>query len=465
MKKSLFLDSLAGKSFLLLSSLFLIWSCEKNVQGSEPEPEPDPGPEVTFELVASTDFGCSVDDLKASQELAGNEVGPYDAATRTLKVTTSDTLQTEVLYYFDAENNYRYGLITVSSFEDLNTVLMPLISEDGWTAYQTTATPPAYESLFSKDNVLMRIFTEESEAQATPAILLGPVDETILSWTRTDVITDPVTGVFTPLVAFGASLDLVRKFELFQGHTVNSERTNPDNQFYAFDTGDEKFPMMGYWFDIDTDTFLEECALYVEPDSRPTPDEINTYVNGLGFEYTYLTDGNNNPIFYDRETMTVCCAEMMEPESGVFSPKLRFWIQDLTEQLPKETVIIPWPNMEFGQLTMDEALEWFENQGYEVDPTGFMEVFPLITTGGEDFDQIILLPDDNGMYAGAYVMTSDLRVIKSPDIEKQLLEKGFEPVSGAILQTYHNEELNVEVQIDLSAMFGAYAIAFNQIGA
>ena len=121
--------------------------------------------------------------------------------------------------------------------------------------------------------------------------------------------------------------------------------------------------------------------------------------------------------------------------------------------------------MEFGKITMEEAYSWYESQGYEVNPTGFMDVFPLVTTGGDDFDQIILFPDDNGKYAGAYVMTPDLKVIKSPDIEKQLLEKGFEEVSGSILQTYHNLELNVEAQIDTSAAFGAYAIGFNLIGA
>lgn len=449
---------MASRCLLLLSAVTLVWSCDTSDENG-PEPEP------TIEIAASSDFGCSVDDLKSSQELAGNQVGAYDAATRTLKVTTTDAVQTEVLYYFDANNSYRYALITLSSFEDLKTELLPKIAEAGWTTYQTAAAAPAYERILSKNNILMRIFTQESDAQATPAILFGPVDETILSWTRTDVITDPATGVFTPLTAFGASHDLVRKFEFLQGHTVNTERTNPDNQFYAFDTGNAKFPMMGYWFDVDTDTFLEECALYVDPESRPTPDEVNTYVTGLGFEYTYLTDANGSPLFYDKATKTVCCADMNEPESGTFSPKLRFYVQDLTEYLPKETVTIPWPNMEFGKITMDEVYTWYESQGYEVNPTGFMEVFPLVTTGGEDFDQIILFPDDNGMYAGAYVMTPDLKVIKSPDVEKQLLEKGFEPVSGSILQTYHNVELNVEAQIDVTAMFGAYAIAFNLIGA
>ena len=458
--KHLFLNPIVSKCLLLLSALTIVWSCD-----SSDDNDPGPDPEPTFEIAASVDFGCTVDALKAAQEAAGNEVGTYDAATRTLKVTTTDAVQTGVLYYFDANNNYKYALITVSSFEDMSSEFMQDLAEAGWTSYQMTATTPEYERILSKDKVLLRIFTKESDAQATPAMLVGPVDETILSWTRTDILKDAATGVFTPLTAFGASLDLVKKFEFLQGHTVNEERTNPDNQFYAFDTGNVDFPIMGYWFDVDTDTFLEECALYVEPDSRPTPDAINTYVTGLGFEYLSLTDANGNPLFYDKATKTVCCAEMMEPESGVFSPKLRFYVQDLSEYLPKETVTIPWPNMEFGKITMEEAYSWYESQGYEVNPTGFMDVFPLVTTGGDDFDQIILFPDDNGKYAGAYVMTPDLKVIKSPDIEKQLLEKGFEEVSGSILQTYHNLELNVEAQIDTSAAFGAYAIGFNLIGA
>lgn len=456
--KQLLISSIAGKCLLALSAITLAWSCEHS-DNKEPEPKPE------FSLAASVNFGCSPDELRSAQELAGNTVGTFDEATRTLKVTTSDTVQTEVTYYFDGDKRYKYSLVSLKSFESLDDEYMQIISESGWTAYKTASAAPEYEYLVSKDNVLMRFFTQESDAQKTAAILVGPVDETLLSWSRTDAIKDPATGVFIPLTAFGASHDLVNKFEFFQGHTVNAERTNPDNQFYAFDTGDPKFPMMGYWFDIDTDTFLEECALYVDPESRPTPDEINTYVTGLGLEYSYLTDGNGNPIFYDRETMTVCCAEMNEPESGVFSPKLRFYIQDLSEYLPKENVNIPWPNMEFGKITMDAAIEWYESQGYTVNPTGFMDVFPMVETKIEDFNQMILFPDDNGNYAGAYVMTPDLKVIKSPDVEKQLLEKGFEEVKGAILPTYHNKETNVEAQIDLSAMFGAYAIGFNLIGA
>lgn len=46
--------------------------------GHSDNKEPEPKPE--FSLAASVNFGCSPDELRSAQELAGNTVGTFDIA-------------------------------------------------------------------------------------------------------------------------------------------------------------------------------------------------------------------------------------------------------------------------------------------------------------------------------------------------------------------------------------------------
>lgn len=419
-----------------------------------------------FALRASLDFGCSLDELKAAAVKAGHTVGEYDAPAKMLTVKTPDAVQPEIKYFFDIWDKYTYALVSLAledSAEAANTYLEQ-IKTAGWQDYKPHKD---WEYVLRKDGTLLRFFARPSEAQKTPALMVGKVDEDILSWTRMDVLEDPATGMFTPLVALGGPLDLITKYEMYQGHPVNEDRTNPARQFYAFDTGNEKFPMVGYWMDIPTNTFLDECALYVDLNHRPTPAQVEEYILSLGFEFTGLADPMGNPLYYKEDVMTVCCPDMIDPKDGPFAPKLRFYIQDLTDQLPKATVDIPWPNTDFGKITMTEAIAWYEAKGYTVDPTGFSDVFPLVKTTSPDFPTIVLLPSDadETIYFAASVMTPDAKVIHSPDIEKQLLDHGYKYVESAFLPTYHNVEIKVSAQVDNSGMLGVFSIGFNPIGA
>ena len=421
---------------------------------------------IKFNLVTSQQFGCNVETLKSEQEKLGYNVGNFDDATRTIEVNTNDTYQKKIKYYFNSDNQYMYSLISLNlptegiSIEDF----LIVIEKDGWKEYKKGT---EYEYLFTKDNLLMRFFTKASEAQKTPALLIGKLDESLLSWTRTDILKDEATGMFTPLAAIGCSLDLIKKYEFYQGHKVNDKRTNPRAQFYAFDTGDEKFPMIGYWMDIQTNTFLDQCALYIDKSAIPTKEEMDRYIRQFGYEPTPLTDGYMNPIYYKKDVHGVCCAETNQPQTGEdYAPKLRFYTEDLTSTLPKEKVNIPWPNTEFGKITMQEAIDWYKAKGYTVDPKGFYEVFPLVKTDSEDFPSIVLMPadDDENIYYAASVLTEAQNVITSPDIVKQFKERGYHQVENSTLPTFVNEKINVSAQIDLSGMFGPFSIGFNPIG-
>lgn len=412
--------------------------------------------------VASIAFHATRATIEATEAAAGRTVEGYDAATRTLAVRTGVEEFPSIRYYFDEADTYRYAMVEAASFDLFASEdWARRLGEGNWSAYPDD--DAGDEAIYSDGWALLRVFLRESARQATPAMLVGPTDEGALSWTRTVPLVDKATGMQVPLVAFGASHDLVAKYEALQGHPVNTGRTNPSKQFYAYDTGDARYPMIGYWFDVATDTFLEECALYIEPDARPAPAQVHDYLTALGFEETGLKDAEGNFLYYHAPAFTVCSIEMNEPASGVFSPKLRFYVQDLTADLPKAQVDIPWPNVEFGKITLEEAVAWYQAQGYAVATHADLGI-PEVTTASEDFPTILLL-DEDGLYYGAYVMTPDEKVIYSPDVVRQLTERGFEQVEGSILPTYHNTETDTEAQIDTSAMFGAYAIGFNLIGA
>lgn len=442
--------------YLTLALILTAVSCNDDNVGSGDAEVPLP--------IASTDFGGSRAAIEAAETAAGRTVAPYDAATRTLDVQTHLTDFPSIRYYFDAAERYRYALVQTASFDLLASEPMAERLRSGaWEHYSVVVSEGGAEALYRRDGVLLRLFLHSDSRQASPAMLVGKLDESALSWTRLDPHTDPTTGMRLPLVAWGGSADLIAKYELLHGHTLNAGRTDPDKAFVAYDTGDDRYPMTGYWLDLETGTFLEECALYVDPESRPGPAEADAYVTALGFSETGLKDGNGNFLYYDAATTTVCLVEMNRPETGVFSPKLRFYTQDLTDELPKSSITVPWPNMQFGAITMDEACDWYEALGYTLSVHPELGI-PQATTDSADFPTILLL-EDGGFYAGAYLLTPDVRVITSPDLTRQLLEQGFEAVEGGFLPTFRNTETNIEAQIDTSAMFGAYGVGFNLIGA
>lgn len=443
--------------FAMLLLAFSVSAC--NDDG--PAGKDEPGSSLP---IASTAFGQTRKAIEAAETAAGRTVERYDDATRTLIVQTGLADFPSIRYYFDQAENYRYALVYAASFDLFATEHFAELLRNGlWEAYDAAPSDDRDESVYRCDGVLLRIFLRAGNRQASPAMLVGKLDESALSWTRLDPHTDPTTGMRLPLVAWGGSADLIAKYELLHGHTLNAGRTDPDKAFVAYDTGDDRFPMMGYWLDLETGTFLEECALYVDPESRPGPAEADAYVTALGFSETGLKDGNGNFLYYDAASTTVCLVEMNRPETGVFSPKLRFYTQDLTDELPKSSVTVPWPNMQFGAITMDEARDWYETLGYALSVHPELGI-PQATTDSADFPAILLL-EDGGFYAGAYLLTPDVRVITSPDLVRQLLEQGFVAVEGFFLATFRNTDTNVEVQIDTSAMFGAYGVGFNLIGA
>lgn len=457
------LEGLAPDTEYTVRAIAVCDMCSEPVFSAVEELRARTAPLSRFELKASTQFGCKPDELAEAECKTGREVGGYDPKTHTLQVKTADGEQPEVTYYFDRDDRYVYALVSLA-FEGSMQEYSSKIREAGWSEYKPAM---EWEEILSKDGLLLRFFSGKSDAQEEPALFVGRVDEDVLSWTRLDDLTDAATGLSVPLVALGGSLDLITKYEFYQGHTVNPDRTNPKRQFYAFDTGNEKFPMTGYWMDIQTNTCLEECALYVREENRPTPAEVDKYLTSLGFFFTNMGDKTGNPIYYRKESMTVCCPEMINPNDGPFAPKLRFYIQNLEEYLPQETVDIPWPNTDFDKITMTEAVAWYEAKGYTVDPKGFADVFPLVKTTSKDFPTIVLLPSDKDetIYFGASVMTENERVIRSFDVERQLLEHGFKKVDSDFLPTYENAALNVSAQVDNSGMFGLFSIGFNPIGA
>lgn len=446
----------------ILSMVFVLlpMSCRRDQRQLHPS-------SVNVTLPSSL-FGMPYADLESEAQKLGQKV-LKDLINRTLTITidAEKDLTRTIVLQFDAEGKYRYAIEKIADTNTEKTFVESLLSQG--FVQNRQATKAANEGVFILKNRGWIVFISH-RSDNDISYIFAPLDENITSWTRTETKLHE-TGLWAPLMGLGNTLDLVQRFETRQGHTLDLENSNAQNGYYSFKTGNSTFPTTRYWFDTKQKQFLEECAIFVDIDKRPSPDAVTEYMRTMGFLLTTLVD-HGNPVYYNKETGMAAVAEMNKPKDATtFAPKVQFFkgTPDLADKIMKETLDIPMPILEFGKYTLDKAVELYKKQPYYKSSSPFMlegiEFGKLIATTSSDFSGILLMEGENdtaGKYAVAVLLAESAMTVTSSYIEKYFVKQlGWIKVSGPAIPTYKDPTGKVMFQIDQSGMFSTYALAFS----
>ncbi len=184
-----------------------------------------------------------------------------------------------------------------------------------------------------------------------------------------------------------------------------------------------------------------------------------------GIEYTFKI--KQNIYFHDGSLLTAKDVKFSLERaisSEVFEPKIQFYYSDeIDGKLPKEIVNLPIPILEFGKITLDEAIEKFKRESYYKSHETNTEMGGFnIITNSEDFPKI-WIDQDGGKYALACAIAQDFRVINSENIVVKLNAAGFTEKGAQTIETYLNREKKAMAQIDRAGNFGVPCVAFNVI--
>lgn len=407
-------------------------------------------------------FGSTVDEIKLEVETQGFQT-TFDSEKRQLTAKSTKATNLEIIYYFDDKNKYRYAMSKFANTEDLNSFVSN-IQKEGFALHASASKSPEERVYISTvKNVIIAVSTSIEKGRIALSYSFGPIDETIFSWTRTQTLSH-TSGLWLPLIANGLPLDMVQRFETRLQHTFNRERSKIDKGIYYFNTGNARFPYITYWLDDNTKTYLDEAAIFIDPNNRPTPAEVDNFLTSNGFKLTPLVDENNNQVYYNREYKYCAWVGMNKPaEGGTFTPKIQFYHNNIDDRLPFETVNFPMPVVEFGTLSMEQAIDQYKAKPYYQSHTDDVWRIIIYTTS-KDFPEIWIFEGDGanvGKYYAAILTATDTRVINSPNIPEILIANGYEKKNVSILPTYINYQNNTMAQIDHNGTFGALSVAFS----
>lgn len=406
-------------------------------------------------------FGSTVDEIKLEVETQGFQT-TFDSEKRQLTANSTKEANLEIIYYFDETNKYRYAMSKFADTEALNSFVSQ-IQKEGFVLHASVSKNPDERVYISTaKNIIIAVSTSVEKGRVSPSYTFGAIDETAFSWTRIEKLSD-ASGLWLPLIAKGLPLDMIYRFEARLGHSLNTVNTKEASGVYSFDTGNSKFPQIRYWLDVKSKLFLEEAAIFVNENNRPTPTEVDVFLTSIGFKATSLKDENNNQIYYNKENKCCASVDMNKPNTGVFEPKIQFFYSNIEDKLPLEKVDFPMPIVEFGTLTMQQAIDKYKSQSYYVNHSdeGWRIV---VNTKSADFPEIWIMAGEGetaDKYSMAFVVTTDTRVINSPNIPEILIENGYQKRDVGIIPTYINSSLNVMAQLDINGDFGAMSVAFS----
>lgn len=436
--------------------LFFASSCFLCCKHDKSDRKDIPRNETSSILLPSTSFDGSYKTISSEETKRGFEVNE-DRTFRVLKSKLASK-QMEFVYYFDDKEKYQVAMCEVIGNSSL------LEFENGLKVLgfvlDNYASKNEKEKVFINNgkNIILASSIRDIGGIETVSYTFGKLDETVFSWTRTSTLRHE-SGLWLPLIAKGSSVDLMLRFESRLNHALSADSKH-DKGVYIFETREQRFPKIKYWFDVENKAFLEEVAIFVNPDDRPTPQQVDSFLTANTFKLTPLKD-NGNLIYYNKEMKAIAVVQMNKPTIGDFEPKIQFFYGNLDDKLPKEIIDMPIPVLEFGKITLDEALEKFKKElyyrSYEINAMGG---YNIITTS-EDFPKI-WIDQDVGKYALACDIAKDSKVINSNDIVNKLNIAGFtEKKVGGVIETYIDRNRNVMAQIDRVATFGAECVAFS----
>ena len=452
---------------LLLVGLCTLTGCSDDCPPlTEPDtPEQPKQPEqpqqLTRWLLPIERYGITLGEVTQIEKERGNKVDRSDE-TMTLTATPSDA-QTirKIVYYFDRYNRYQVARVQFASQERAKQFIDEYLLNNGFVK-SSLRTAKASEEIYvsaprgSRVSSVVLVDGDQTE----PVFWWASNDNKKTNWLRVDPLQDQTTGIWMPLLPYGATLEMVQLFEARLGHTYDAEASKPDKGVYKFQTGHDIYTETTYWLDLKTNHFLEECKISCDTLHRPSPEQLDAYLKSQGFKPTGLKDKEGNPIYYDKSIQLIANVDMNIPQKPeakkAFRPGIQYYTNsDIEQLLPYEEVDFPMPLFGFEKEKLEDIMKKYAEQDYTATVLPMLAAempFPAVQTRSKHFPTIILLPadKDESLYGAAMVICTDLKALRSPALIDRLERRGFvyDKKRTVTLPTYVNEQEGVMVQID-----------------
>lgn len=450
---------------LLIAGLFTFTSCDDDnpiTGGDTPQ-----GPErISQWMLPIERYGIAIDEVAQIEEGRGNKVErSEELMTLTAAPQDTKTVQ-EIVYYFDRAGLYQVARVKFASQETAKQFIDEYLLNNGFVK-SNLRTAKASEEIYvsaprgSRVSSVVLVDGEQTE----PIFWWGSNDNKKTNWLRVDPLQDQTTGIWMPLLPYGATLEMVQLFEARMGHTFDAEASKPDRGVYKFKTGHKTYTEVTYWLDAKTNHFLEESKVSCDTLHRPTPEQVDAYLKAQGFSASGLNDKGGNPIYYDKATMLIAHVEMNIPKNAeakkTFRPGIQYYYNsELEGQLPYDEVDFPMPLFGFEKEKIEDVMKKYADQPYTAAVLDMLSnelPFQGVQTRCKYFPSIILFPSekDESLYGSAIVLCSDTKALRSPALIAALERSGFvfDKKRTIALPTYVNEAQGVMAQIDDGTIF------------
>lgn len=458
---------------LLVAGLFALTSCgwDNPITGGDTPQEPE---RISQWMLPIERYGITLDEVTQIEEGRGNKVDRSDELM-TLTATPQDTKAVqEIVYYFDKNSHYQVARVKFASQESAKQFIDEYLLNNGFVKSNLRTAKASEEIYISapRGSRVSSVILVDGE-QTEPIFWWTNNDNNKSNWLRVDPLQDQTTGIWMPLLPYGATLEMVQLFEARMGHTLDAEASKPDKGVFKFKTGHEVYTQTTYWFDLETNHFLEESKVSCDTLHRPTPEQVDAYLTAQGFRPSGLQDKEGNSIYYDKALKLVAHIDMNVPKDAeakkTFRPGIQYYVQNLDDLMPYEEVDFPMPLFGFDRDTLETVMKEYANLDYTATVLPMLAddmPFPAVQTRCKYFPTIILLPSDTEpLYGAALIICTDLKALHSPMIVDRLERRGFvyDPKRTILLPTYVNEQEGVMVQIDDGSVTGITNISFSPI--
>lgn len=456
---------------LLVAGLFALTSCgwDNPITGGDTPQEPE---RISQWMLPIERYGITLDEVTQIEEGRGNKVERSDELM-TLTATPQDTKAVqEIVYYFDRAGLYQVARVKFASQESAKQFIDEYLLNNGFVKSNLRTAKASEEIYISapRGSRVSSVILVDGE-QTEPIFWWTNNDNKKTNWLRVDPLQDQTTGIWMPLLPYGATLEMVQLFEARMGHTFDAEASKPDRGVYKFKTGHEVYTQTTYWFDVKTNHFLEESKVSCDTLHRPTPEQLDAYLKAQGFKPTGLKDKEGNPIYYDKSIKLIANVDMNIPKAAeakkTFRPGIQYYTNsDIEQLLPYEEVDFPMPLFGFEKEKMEDIMKKYGDQDYTATVLPELAAdmpFPAVQTRSKYFPTIILWPSDNdeSLYGAAMVICTDLKALRSPSLIDRLERRGFvyDKTRSILLPTYINEQEGVMVQIDEGTIITGFSFS------
>ena len=450
---------------LLIAGALTLTSCDWDnpITGGDGPQEPE---RISQWLLPIERYGISIDEVTQIEEGRGNKVDRSDELMTLTATPQESKIVREIVYYFDRAGHYQVARVQFASQETAKQFIDQYLLNNGFVKSDLRTAKASEEIYISapRGSRVSSVVLVDGE-QTEPIFWWSNNDNKKTNWLRVDPLQDQTTGIWMPLLPYGATLEMIQLFEARMGHTYNAEASKPDKGVYKFQTGHEVYTEVTYWLDLKTNHFLEECKVSCDTLNRPTPEQVDAYLKAQGFSASGLKDGEGNPIYYDKEIKLIANVDMNIPKDeaakATFRPGIQYYYNnDIEQLLPYEEVDFPMPLFGFEKEKLEDVMKKYADQDYTAAVLDMLSMdlpFPGVQTRYKYFPSIILLPSDNdeSLYGSALVLCSDMKALRSPALIASLERSGFvfDKKRTIALPTYVNEAQGVMAQIDDGSIF------------